>query len=77
MTDNSANAQTIRDLYKESGLSYEELSVLTGIKKNTLAQWITLRKSPPDYCVEFVRERVRKYRDMCEVTEIIAAQKQQ
>ncbi len=48
----------IRQAYMNSGLSYSELAKLTGIKRNTLACWITGRRTPPEVIVRMIEEKV-------------------
>jgi transcriptional regulator with XRE-family HTH domain len=50
----------IRKLYLKSGLTYDELAEITGIKRNTIASWIIGRRTPPEYTIAFVREKVEK-----------------
>lgn len=69
------NAEKVRELYKRSGLTYDELSAVTGINRNTLAQWISLKKSPPDYVVELIRIKLNEYKDAQRVIERIKEHK--
>ena len=63
---NVGNAMKVRILWAKSGLTYEQLARLTGIKINTLANWITERKNPPDYVVEFIRMKINDYKKTAE-----------
>jgi DNA-binding transcriptional regulator YiaG len=50
----------IREIYLKSGLTYDEIAEITGIKRNTVASWIMGRRTPPEYIVAFVKEKVEK-----------------
>jgi DNA-binding transcriptional regulator YiaG len=39
-------------------MSYAELSELTGIPKDTLANWILGRREPPDYVIKLLKEKL-------------------
>jgi hypothetical protein len=41
-------------------LTYDEIAEITGIKRNTVASWIMGRRTPPEYIVAFVKEKVEK-----------------
>lgn len=63
------NSEKVRQLYIMSGLTYEELSKLTGIRQNTLACWITGRRNPPDYVVDLIRAKINQYKQSIEERE--------
>ena len=53
----------IRDAYKRSGLNYNQLCVLLGVKRDTLAHWLanSAIRVPPEYVVKMVEDRVTEY----------------
>lgn len=55
--------ERIRNAYIRSKLSYEQLSVLLGVKRDTLAKWLTKSaiRVPPEYVVEMIENRVNEY----------------
>ena len=55
------NCKRVRDAYVRSGLSYQELAELTGLKENSLACWITGRRNPTDVVANFIEEKVSNY----------------
>lgn len=57
------NSERVRQMYVMSGLTYAQLSELTDIKQNTLACWITGRRNPPDYVVEFIRDKLKEHEE--------------
>lgn len=63
------NSKRVRELYLASGLSYSKLSDVTGIKRNTLANWIMGRRNPPDYVVEFIEKKITEYKNNIEGSE--------
>ncbi|MEE5992304.1 MAG: helix-turn-helix transcriptional regulator [Oscillospiraceae bacterium] len=54
----NSNAQKIRRIYQESGLTYDEMSEITKIKRNTLACWISLRRNPPNHALELIKMKM-------------------
>ena len=58
---NSGTSGIIRYLYACSNLTYEEISKLTDIKVNTLANWITGRRNPPLYVTKNVYIKIKKF----------------
>ena len=57
--------ERIRKAYKDSGMTYNQLAEYLGIKRNTLANWLTKkgRRVPPDYVITLIEEKVREYLD--------------
>lgn len=51
----------MKELYKKSGLTYDELARLTGIKRNTLACYLTGKRQPSDIVTERITEKVTAY----------------
>lgn len=61
LTKRQTICNRIRQAYVSSRLSYSELAKLTGIKRNTLACWITGRRTPPEVIVHMIEEKVSVY----------------
>lgn len=59
--DGRRNCDKIREIYITSGLTYEKMSEITGIKHNTIACWCTGRRNPPDHTLKFVRAKINSY----------------
>jgi len=55
---NQTSSEMIREIWASSGLSYCELSKIVGIAENTLACWISGRRNPPHYVVEYVKMKL-------------------
>lgn len=55
------NCERVRDAYVRSGLSYQEIAELTGLKENSLACWITGRRNPTDFVANYIEEKVSNY----------------
>ena len=52
-------SEEIREIWASSGMTYKEISKITGIKENSLACWITGRRNPPEYVVEYLRLKLK------------------
>lgn len=55
------NSERVRNAYKKSGLSYTGLAKLTGLKRNSIACWITGKRNPNDVVTDFIEEKVSAY----------------
>lgn len=55
---NQTSSEMIREIWASSGMSYCELSKLTNITENTLACWISGRRNPPLYVVDYVKMKL-------------------
>lgn len=55
------NHERVREAYVKSGLSYSRLAKLTGFKENSLACWITGRRTPTDVVTNLIEEKVSNY----------------
>lgn len=53
----------LRKAYKKSGMKYDELAVLLGVKRNTLANWLSpsARRVPPEYVVGMIEKKVNDF----------------
>lgn len=62
--DNKTTGERIRKLWEQSGYTYKELSELTGITENTLANWITenkeRRRNPPEYVYKYIKMKIKE-----------------
>ena len=66
MTENtvnniSTNVKRVRDAYLASGLTYSKLALLVGVKRNTLACWITGKRNPSNLFANLIEEKVYCY----------------
>ncbi len=57
------NCERVKNAYIKSGLTYVELSELTGIKKNTLLCYTMGRRVPSDLIVAAIEEKVSAFVD--------------
>lgn len=57
MTGNN-NHIFLKELKEREKMSYAELSELTGIPKDTLANWILGRREPPNYVIKLLKEKL-------------------
>lgn len=57
----NANNFRIKSVYKRSGLTYNKLSELTGIPRNTIACYITGRRTPSDIVTTYIEDKVESY----------------
>ena len=48
----------LKELKEREKMSYAELSELTGIPKDTLANWILGRREPPEYVIKLLKEKL-------------------
>lgn len=55
------NKQRVREAYQQSGLTYDELAELTGLKRNSLACWITGRRNPNNVITNLIEEKVSTF----------------
>lgn len=55
--------EVIRFIYEKSHLTYNEISKLTDVKKDTLAGWITRRRNPPSYTARMIFEKLKRFLD--------------
>ncbi len=58
-----ARHERIRNAYKRSGLNFNQLCILLGVKRDTLAHWLansTIRV-PPEYVVTLIESKVDDY----------------
>lgn len=55
--------ERIRKAYERSGLNYNQLCILLGVKRDTLAHWLAnaVIRVPPEYVVELIENRVDDY----------------
>lgn len=53
--------EKVRELYQQSGLTYMEISRITGIKQNTLACYFTGRRVPSDKTVQLIQQKINCY----------------
>lgn len=60
-THEKRNSDRVREIYERSGLTYDELSALTGIKPNTLACYLSGRRNPNDIVVSVIEEKVNSF----------------
>lgn len=53
----------MRAVYKRSGLNYNQLCTLLGVKRDTLAHWLakTDFRVPPEYVVTWAEDKVTEY----------------
>lgn len=51
----------LREAYEKSGLTYDELSELICVRRDTLASWLTKRRCPSVLAVREVETRVDKF----------------
>ncbi len=58
---NINNSDMVRDVYKKSGLTYDEISRLCNIKRNTIACYITGQRSPDDITCNYIIEKISGY----------------
>ncbi len=56
-----SNTERVRAAYLSSGLTYDELAELTQVKRNSLACWITGRRTPNDSITAMIEEKVTSY----------------
>lgn len=55
------NSERVKQAYEKSNLTYDELAKLTGVKRNSLACWITGRRNPSDIITSLIEEKVSVY----------------
>jgi transcriptional regulator with XRE-family HTH domain len=53
------NGTFLKELKEREKMSYTELSELTGIPKDTLANWILGRREPPDYVINLLKDKLK------------------
>lgn len=53
----------IRKAYEKSGLNYNQLCILLGVKRDTLAHWLASSaiRVPPEYVVTWIENTVTEY----------------
>lgn len=55
------NSERVKRAYEKSGLTYDALARLVGVKRNSLACWITGRRNPSDIVASLIEEKVSVY----------------
>lgn len=55
------NSERVKQAYEKSGLTYDALAKLTGVKRNSLACWIIGRRNPSDIVTNLIEEKVSVY----------------
>lgn len=55
------NSERVKIAYEKSGLTYDALAKLIGVKRNSLACWITGRRNPSDIITSLIEEKVSVY----------------
>lgn len=53
--------QVVRQLYLDSGLTYEEFSKVIDVKINTVKSWLSGRREPTEYSVKYVQMKIDEY----------------
>lgn len=55
--------ERIRKAYERSGLNYNQLCILLGVKRDTLAHWLANAaiRVPPEYVVTLIEDKVDDY----------------
>lgn len=60
-------AKRIRELWedvkKTHGVTYDQLAKITGVSRNTLASWISLKRCPPDYVVNLIEIKLKEFKE--------------
>lgn len=62
-TINREGAVLLREKYKKSGLPYTEFARILGVKENTLAMWLSLKRTPTSYFVKYALEKLKEYEE--------------
>lgn len=58
--DENIKSNPIREIYLESGMSYNEMAEITGLKYNTLANYLTGRRKPSKLVIDMVRKKMKR-----------------
>ena len=62
-TINREGAVLLREMYKKSGLPYTEFAKILGVKENTLASWLSLKRTPTSYFIKYALETLKEYEE--------------
>lgn len=59
--DSETKHEALRKAYERSGMSYKKLADFLGLRENTLACWLTNKRTPPEYTVVMIVEKIENY----------------